>query len=222
MQDDIERLNTSTGKTLKARMSVLLKANEVIVAEVEDAVLWNAVFAAINAGTSSLLQSHQLSVTPVHAAGGSVAEDITRNAPATEPINKFSRELGVDLDVLIGACDPTPADPYLRLDLHHWEKMKKDLPSRGPKALPPIVVAATILCLWSRHASLGSVTQAQAQSVLAVINSRDANPTRGIAAATWLQARPGGQIVLNPSQISRAITLAKCFCEQDWTGWKSL
>ncbi|QDW67677.1 hypothetical protein [Luteimonas granuli] len=223
MQGKAEEFDSAKEKVLKARMSVVLRANEVVVAEVEDAALWNAVFAAINSGSSSLLQAAPVSpVLAGPAAGGSVVETMARNTPVAEPINKFAKELSVDLDVLIGACDPTPNDPYLRLDPHHWEKMRKELPARGVKALPPIVVAATILCLWSRHAALGSVTQAQAQSVLAAINSRDNNPTRGIAGASWLQARPGGQIVLNPSQISRAITIAKGFCEQDWSAWKAL
>lgn len=205
---------------LKARMSVVLKANEVIVAEVDDAGLWNAVFAAISSGSSTIASSVQQKL-PLSPAD-SVVETIVRNTPVTEPINKFARELDIDLDLLVGACDPTPTEPYLHLDLHHWEKMKKELPARGPKAMAPIVLAATILCLWSRHAALGGVTQAQAQNVLGVINSRDNNASRGILGAEWLQARSGGQIVLNPSQISKAICVAKAFCSQDWSAWKAL
>ena len=209
------------GKALKAKMVVVLKADELTVAEVEDAALWNTIFAAINSGSSSFLRN---SSQPAQSslASTSVVEAVVRNTPVTEPINKFASELNVDLDVLIGACDPTPNEPFLRLDFHHWEKMKKDLPARGTKALPPIVVAATIFCLWARHAALGTATQAQAQSVLAAINSRDPNASRGIASASWLQARPGGQVVLNPSQISKAICIANAFCKQDWSAWKAL
>jgi hypothetical protein len=215
---------------IKARVSVVLKANEVVVAEVEDATLWTAVLAAINSGLSALGPAIP-AVTAAPAVPlpsqalvgeGSVVDAVVRNTPVTEPINKFAKELGVDLDALAGACDPTPADPYLRLDVHHWEKMKKDLPARGPKAIPPIVLSATILCLWARHAGVGTVTQSQAQNVLAAINCRDNNPSRGIQGATWLQARPGGQIVLNPSQISKAICVAAAFCKQDWSAWKAL
>lgn len=205
---------------LKASMSVLLKANEVVVAEVDDAVLWNAVFAAISSGSSVLSTAPAAAAqTPVVDA---VVQPFANNTPVAEPINKFAKELGVDLDVLVGACDPAPAEPYLRLDVHHWEQMKKELPMRGPKAVAPIVLTASMLCLWARHAGIGVVSQAQAQTVLGTINVRDSNATRGIQGAEWLQARPNGQIVLNPSQVSKAIAIASCFCKQDWSAWKSL
>lgn len=209
----------------RAKTSVVLMADEVVVLEVNDPILWGVVYAAINSGSSTLAGVPLLPGLAAVASDNnvsSVAETVVRNTPVPEPINKFAKELGVDLDVLVGACDPTPAEPFLRLDLHHWEKMKKDVPIRGPKAIPPIAVAATILCLWSRHANLGAVTQAQAQSVLIAINSRDNNATRGIASSAWLQARPGGQVVLNPSQISKAICIVNAFCKQDWSAWKSL
>lgn len=202
---------------LKAAMSVVLKANEVVVAEVNDAALWNAIFAAISSGSSSLAAAAPATPSPVSDPAAAV-----RNTPATEPISKLAKELGVELDVLIGACDPTEAEPYLRLDVHHWEQMKKDLPMRGPKAIPPIVLAASILCLWARHSSHGVVTQSQAQGVLATIGLRDSNATRGIQSAEWLQGRPNGQIVLNPSQISKTVAIASSFCKQDWSAWKAL
>ncbi len=57
-------------------------------------------------------------------------------------------------------------------------------------------------------------TQVQAQAVLNTINIRDKNASRGIRGATWLQNRPGREIVLNPAQVSRAVKLARCFCSK--------
>lgn len=211
---------------LKAAMSVVLKAGSVTVAEVNDPILWNEVFSAINSGSSSIARL-ATAATHLPQGNGLLASDpltpaITPNTPVSEPIQKFARELDVNLDVLVGACDPTTSEPYLRLDLHHWEAMRRDLPQRGPKALPPIVVASTILCLWARQAGLGPVSQAQAQSVLALINLRDPNPGRGLRGSDWLQSRQGGQIVLNPSKISKAICVANAFCKQEWNAWKAL
>jgi hypothetical protein len=208
---------------LKAAMSVVLKANNVVVAEVDDPALWNEVFSAINSGSSSLARVPAPVLRgPLLAASDPISTAAVLNTPATEPIQKFARELDVDLELLLGACDPTNTEPYLRLDLHHWEAMKKDLPQRGPKAIPPIVLASTVLCLWARHAGLGTVTQSQAQVVLGQINLRDANPGRGLKGADWLQSRQGAQIVLNPSKISKAIVVAAAFCKQDWSAWKAL
>lgn len=220
-------LNKEGAGPLKARMSVVLKANDVVIAEVEDFQLWNAVLSAISAGSSSLLQpGASVVASSTSIAGPSVIDAVIAtnqaNTPMQEPVSKFAKDLGVDVDLLVGACAPSMSEPYLRLDSHHWERMRKDLPSRGPKAVPPIVLAVTILCLWARIGGMGSVTQAQAQSVLSDLGLRDNNPGRGMAGASWLQKRPGGQVVLNPAQISKAICLASCFCTQDWAPWKVL
>lgn len=205
---------------LRAAMTVVLKANDVVVAQVDDPILWNDVFAAINGGQSRLAPTVAAPALP--AAADPVAAAVVANTPAIDPLSKFAKELGVDVAVLAGACDPSSSEPYLQLDLHHWEKMRKDLPSRGVKAIPSIVLVSTLLCLWARHASFGVVTQSVAQSVLDGINTRDANPGRGLAACDWLQQRQGGQVVLNPAKVSKAMVVASAFCTQDWSGWKAI
>ena len=213
---------------LKAAMSVVLKANNVVVAEVDDPVLWNEVLSAINLGSSRLIAPSLVS-TPASAALGAglpaadpIVAATVANTPTIEPINKLAKELGVGLDVLVAACEPMSTEPYARIDIHHWEKMKKDLPVRGPKAMPPIVLTATILCLWNRHAGFGSVTQAQSQNVLGGLGVRDNNPGRGLSGCDWLQQKPGAVIVLNPAKVSKAICVMSCFCNQDWEPWKAL
>jgi len=98
--------------------------------------------------------------------------------------------------------------------------MKKQLAKRGPFAISPVVAVATLLGLWFHKAGLGNPTQAQAHAVLGTINVTDKNASRSIQNTSWLQGRSGGQIVLNPAEISRAVRLAKCFCLKDWTEWK--
>jgi hypothetical protein len=48
----------------------------------------------------------------------------------------------------------------------------------------------------------------------------DKNPSRGVRAAKWLIARPGGQIQLNAAEISTAIKLCKAFCSKSWDEWR--
>lgn len=212
---------------LRAAMSVVLKANDVVVAEVENPTLWNAVFAAINAGNSSLssaslTQSLQVPSAAIGSSGSPYAADAASNTPALEPIDKFAKELGLEKLTVEGACDPSTSDPFITLDRHCWESMKSTLPARGTSAISPIVLASTILALWNRHAGFGSVTQALAQNALAQIGARDSNPTRGLDGCDWLQRKQGGAVTVNPARVSRAIVIAACFCSRDWSGWKNL
>ena len=138
----------------------------------------------------------------------------------SSPVDLFAQQLGISVALVQGACSPTMEAPYMHLDLHCWEDMKRHLPSRGPLTVSPIVASATMLALWFHRAGLGNLTQAQAKAVLATINITDPNASRSIQNASWLQGRPGGQIVLNPAEISKAVKLAKCFCSKDWEPWK--
>jgi hypothetical protein len=207
-------------------MSIVLKANDVVVAEVENPTLWNAVFAAINAGSSglpsSLTQALQAPPAAIGSIGLSYAADTASNTPALEPIDKFAKELGLDKATVEGACDPSTSDPFITLDRHCWESMKSTLPARGVNAITPIVLASTILALWNRHAGFGAVTQLLAQNTLAQIGAKDSNPTRGLDGCDWLQRKQGGAVTVNPARVSRAITIATCFCSRDWSGWKNL
>ena len=192
--------------SVKATLTVTLKANDVVVAEVDDPDLWHRVLTAIQTGKKSGDVTLSLDKGEQPLAGN-------------DPTGKLARELGLSPDVVIGACSPTTEAPYLVLDSHCWEAMRRQLPVRGPKALSPVVVASTLMALWFRHAQLGNPTQAQVLAVLNAINVEDRNPSRGIRRATWLQPRAGGQVVLNPAQISEAIKIAKAFCSQTWTAW---
>ena len=136
---------------------------------------------------------------------------------SNEPVVKFASVLGISQELVQGACSPSMEAPYLHLDMHCWEDMKKQLPPRGPGSIAPIAVAATLLALWMRTAgTLGSATQAHAQKVLATIELRDPNASRGLSSTPWLQTRPGGVIVVNPAQMSKAITVARSFCIKQW------
>ena len=211
---------------LKARLTVVLKADDVIVAEAENALLWQRVLKAINSGNTDLFEDAAKPTSPpvtdfpqppAESPQTEVNSDIAKSA-----VGKFSLQLGLQSNVVIGACDPNTTEPYLQLDMHNWSAVKTQLPERGLSALSPVVVAATLLGLWFRAANLGNPTQAQAQKVLATINVQDKNPSRGIKSAPWLQARPGGQVLINAAQVEKAILLAKCFCSKDWKPWKSV
>jgi hypothetical protein len=200
---------------VKAKLSVVLKANELVIAEVEDAILWQDILTAINSGKSNLDSSKAPEEKKIEGQNGTPDK-----GKESDHIGKLATQLGITTDLVNGGCSPSNSAPYLHLDAHCWEAMKKALPSRGTSAIAPVVVAATLLGLWFQKTGLGNPTQAQAQEVLGTVNVTDKNSSRAIQNTSWLQGRTGGQIVLNPAEISKAIKLAKCFCTKQWAEWK--
>lgn len=201
---------------VKAKLTVILKADEVVVAEVEDPVLWQHALTVIHGGKPEPR-------TNLGVVGAAEKPQKPNGAGAAEgegPLGIMAEQLGLEPAVLQGACSPQAEAPYMHLDAHCWEEMKQQLPSRGALAVAPIVAATTLLALWFQKASLGNPTQAQAKAVLATINISDPNASRSIQNASWLQSRAGGQVVLNPAEISKAVKLAKCFCSKNWSAWK--
>ena len=207
--------------SVKAALSVILKANEVVVAEVEDAILWQQILTAIQSGKSNLQEvpnPENLSNRPPSDNADQIKSgNVSR--PGSSPLDSLAAQLGIDRALVEGACSPTADPPYMHLNAHCWEEMKKQLPGRGKTAIAPIVAAVTMLLLWFQKAELGNPTQSNAQAVLATISLSDPNASRSIGNADWLQLRPG-QVVLNPAEISKAVKLMKCFCMKDWTIWK--
>ncbi len=207
--------------SVRAALSIILKADEVVVAEVEDAVLWQQVLSAIHSGTSNLSDKQSGGSSTSKEAPPNAAKSVGTIAEGelgSEPIDLLAQQFGVERAKVEGACSPTTTQPYMHLDAHCWEEMKKQLPQRGKTAIAPTVLAATLLLLWFKKAELGNVTQSLALAVLATISVTDKNPSRSISNASWLHARPG-QVVLNPAEISKAVKLATCFCKKDWTAW---
>ena len=163
-----------------------------------------------------------------NGAGGDTPDPLTPPAPptkvspASDEVDKLAAEIGLDRGVVEGGLSPSKDAPYLHLNHHCWQAMRKQLPPAGSASLNPIAAAATLLALWFRVAGLGPTSQAHAQAVLSDMGVEDKNPSRGVKRATWLISRARGQLIVNPGEISDAITLAKCFCAKDWSEWKTL
>lgn len=210
---------------VKAKLRVVLQADETVVAESDDAGLWQRVLLAINKGAgggSSLLEDEGQLRLPAQATD----PQRSGNLPSLgddDDVARFAKAVGINVAIMEGACAPSKTSPYLTLDMHCWNAMKEQTPPRGPGSISPIAVAATLLALWMKTAKLGTATQAEAQKVLGTINLRDSNAARSIQAAEWLQGRAGGVIVLNPARAKRAVAVARAFCSQDWKSdltWK--
>ncbi len=129
-----------TGGTItavKAKLTVILEADEVVVAEVQDPVLWQHALTVIHVGKPDL-------PGPNLGAASSADKLQKPKDPVTDeeagPLGSMALQLGLDPAQLQGACSPQAEAPHMHLDAHCWEEMKQQLPSRGPLAVSPIVV----------------------------------------------------------------------------------
>lgn len=193
---------------VKANLKIILKADDTVVAESDDATLWQKVLVAINTGTSSTgaIDNNKDGIEDLYNLNG-----LPENDSPDGKITSFAEELGVPVKILQGACSPSTDPPYIQLDKHHWEALKKLVPKRGTKSIADVVVTATLLVLWKDNAKLGNTILKEASSVLGTLGLNAKNPTRSINNCEWLQIR-GKNIVLNPAQTSKAITVAKAYC----------
>lgn len=201
---------------VKAKLKIVLTADDVVVAETEDPILWQRVLVAINSKGLGRESSNVDTSNTGDDGMSSIDDTPDTSLETTEFVAKLSGLLGLDADIVTGACSPSLETPYLRLDHHSWEAMKKQTGERGPNSISPIALASTLLALWFRIANLGSATQKAAQGVLKTIGARDQNAHRGLKSADWLQMRSGGVVVINPAKNSKAISIAKSYCSENW------
>lgn len=198
--------------TVKAKLTIILKANDTVVAEIDDSSLWQQVLSAVNNGAMLSVGADVNSKQGANLKGVPDRLDVGGTA-----LTKFAAELGVSQVVVKGACGPTSNSPFIHLDKHHWEALKKNTPERGAKSIGAVVLAATLLVLWKEKAGLGATPLKETASVLETIGVSAKNSSRSINNCEWLQLR-NGSIVLNPAQTSKAIAVAKAYCmkESPW------
>jgi hypothetical protein len=197
----------------KAKLIVTLKADDTIVAEVEDSILWQKVLSAIH--------NPSIEFTSPAPVDGNKEKNIstthsTNINSSNSPLAKFANRVGINENQLVGAIDPSTEPPFLHLDVSCWEQMKKQAPARGSGAVAAAALTGTLLCIWFKEIGLGNPTQAQIAAVLKQINVVDKNTPRSIKNSSWLQGRPGGMVVLNPAEVSKAYNIAKSFCTKKW------
>jgi hypothetical protein len=193
-----------------AKLKIVLQAEEVVVAESEDPVLWRRVLTTIQGGAAPLGGAHE-EERGEDEGTEEMEQEATPRPSAKGAIGKFAAAIGVTPTALVGASEPTAEPPYLVLDAKAWEAFKKNTPPRGPNAVAALQLAGTLLCLWFKYAGInGRPTQAQAAAVLDGLGVVDKNPSRAIKNCPWLQSRPDG-IQINPAEMSKAERVAKAF-----------
>jgi len=192
---------------ITARLMLILKADNVTVAESEDPQIWKAAFEAIQSGLG----------------GGGLRkadEELSEWVPEEErvAIRSFAAELGIEVKDVLASCHPRTMPPYLFLDRHHWEAFKRQTPERGRNAVSNAVLAMTMLLLWAEKINLDRVALRDGMNVLRAIAAGDEHASRAVDNCTWLQ-RSSGRVVINPDEISKAIAVARAFCLQQTPAW---
>lgn len=185
---------------LKARLKIVLMAEDVVVAETDDPQIWQAAFQAIQGDPTAL--------KPEADEDASVEW-----VPEEEriAIKALAKELRVEVQDVMAACHPRPIPPYIFLSKYHWEAFKRNTPERGRNAVSNAVLALTLLLLWAEKAHIERITVRDGYAVLRAISTRDEHASRAIENCPWLQTGGGG-VHLNPACISDAIAVARAFC----------
>ncbi len=192
---------------ITARLKLILKADDVTVAESEDPEIWKAAFEAIQTGLG----------------GGALRkadEELSEWVPEEErvAIRSLAAELGIEVKDVLASCHPRTMPPYLFLNRHHWESFKRQTPERGRNSVSNAVLAMTLLLLWAEKINLDRVSLRDGMAVLRAISAGDEHASRAVENCTWLQ-RSGGRVVINPDEISKAIAVARAFSLQQTPDW---
>lgn len=200
---------------VKAKLKVVLYADDHVVAESEDAAFWGRVLSAVSSANPSASLEENDVQEPKWTAGRKPGSTTASADDVGGPpeVRRLAKELGVSLPVLQGACSPETEQPYIHLDTHCFEAFKKNTGARGPAAIPNVTLAATLLVLWKKHGKLGDLGVAEVQAVLDTLHLRGPNAARSLKNCRWLQYR-SGRVTLHPAEASRALAVAKAFCEK--------
>ncbi len=200
----------------KAKLTIVLKADEKVVAEVENPVLWQRVLGVINAAGDTASAVDQMETTddlPLTGSNNARSTDIADD----DAVGRFAKSIGAPIDAVKGALAPSMKPPYLHLDRHCWAAMKKNIPLRGPRSISPTGLAGTLLVRWFEEAKIDKKpTQALVAEVLKTANAIDKNPSRSIRNTKWLQSRTAGSFIINPAEIEKANEVVRAFCTKTW------
>lgn len=190
----------------KPDLIVKLYAGDTVIDQSTDPALWQRILSEIRGiSAPSPLPSKQ-----DDDLGGSLQS-------VSGPVKAFAKGVGVTVEEIVGGLDPTSEAPYVQLNSHDWEALKRNTPHKGPGAVPPAVLAATALVLWQKHGNTPDVTLQTVRATLSSIDLDDPNASRSIGNCDWLQTK-GSRIALNPSRSSAAARLLRAYCQRTTPG----
>jgi hypothetical protein len=194
---------------LKARLKLILMADDVIVAETDDAEVWRIAFQALHGDRAAAGLDRR--------EEAELAEWVPENERVA--IRSLARDIAVDVSDLLSACHPRSVPPYIFLSRRHWEAFKRNTPERGRTAVSNAVLALTLLTLWAEKINIDRITLRDGMAVLRAISARDEHARRAAENCPWLQFSLS-RVSLNPDRTSSAVAIAHAFCMMQEPQWQ--
>lgn len=195
---------------IKAKLKLILTADNVVIAESDDTEIWQAALQAIQGAA----------VEQVLGGEKEIPDKGIDWVPEEEraAILSLASDLAIEPQDLLSACHPRLIAPYIFPNKHYWEAFKQQTAQRGRNSVSNAVLALTLLLLWGEKIHLERVALRDGMAVLRTIVARDDHASRAVENCPWLQ-KSSGRIVLNPEKISRAIAIARAFCTRTAPEW---
>ena len=187
----------------KPDLIVKLFAGDTLIDQSTDVGLWQRVLGEIRG----------LTVSPPRGRGVDELPGEQR-VDAGLAVRAFAKNVNVTAEEIVGSLGPTADAPFIHLNSHDWEALKKNTPLKGPGAVSPSVLAATALVLWQKYGGIGDVTLQSVRATMITIDLDDPNAARSIGNCEWLQNR-SNRIALNPSRSSAATRLLRAYCRRE-------
>jgi hypothetical protein len=187
----------------KPDLTVKLFAGDTLVDQSTDVALWQRVLSEIRG----------LILSPP-ATDSLPDQSRIEGQDSSLAIRAFAKSLSVTLEEILGSLDPTAEAPFIHLNSHDWEALRRNTPLKGPGAISSSVLAATALVLWQKHSAIGEITLQTVRATMNTIDLDDKNAARSIANCEWLQTK-ANRIALNPSRASAAVRLVKSYCRRE-------
>ena len=215
---------------LKANLRIKLYADDNFVAEIDGAplMLWQQLLAhsegtpppaTATANThvahTALPKTQEAGVPEPYSATEYVVEQPPQSLQQASDlaIQKLASDIEVSVDAVVSAFDPSDTAPYISLEHKYWEAFRGNAPKRGPLAVSPIAIAATLLALWKMHSKKDfSINAALIAAVLKGIDVEAQNVKRSLNNSDWLKLRQDGEVVLIPDNMKKARAAARAFC----------
>lgn len=199
-----------------AKLKIILKADETIVAEIENPVLWQKILSIVSAPEKENEASAEQGLEVPKPKESKAFEDLGQGGDGSDPISSLAVKAQISIAELKAALSPTTKEPYMHIDKRSWAAAKKDTPQRGPGSINSTSLFSTCLCLWFEEAKLGTVKQATVLDMMKKSGISDPNASRNLATAKWVQSRGKEGIFLNPVEIEESYKLFRMFCKKDW------
>lgn len=187
----------------KPDLIVKLFAGDTLIDQSADAGLWQRVLSEIRGLTFTHQATPKASDSTLIGVGD-----------ASAIVRAFAKSVGVTPEEIVGSLDPASEAPFIRLNSHDWEALKRNTPVKGPGSIAPSVLAATALVLWQKHSSIGEVTLQTVRATISTIDLDDPNAARSIGNCEWLQNK-ANRIALNPSRSSAATRLLRAYSRRE-------